>query len=90
MAAQVFALTVALHEKGHFTWPEWSQVLGAHRKGQETKGVDHYFEAWLNALESMVIAKNLGEANAVRELAEAWRTAYLTTPHGKPVELSGS
>ena len=26
--AQAFALAVALHERGVFTWPEWAQALG--------------------------------------------------------------
>ena len=25
--AQAFAMTVKLHEAGHFTWPEWAAVL---------------------------------------------------------------
>ena len=28
--ATAFALTVALHERGLFSWPEWAATLGRH------------------------------------------------------------
>ena len=30
--AQAFAMVVKLHERGHFTWSEWAETLGAEIK----------------------------------------------------------
>ena len=46
-----------------------------------------YYVAWLEALETLVVEKGAASAAALQDFKEAWRTAYETTPHGKPVEL---
>lgn len=88
--AQVFALTVSLHEAGVFPWTEWSQTLGAQIAALKSKGEEDYFSSWLNALEEIVIKHNLANATEVQELTAAWREAYRTTPHGKPVKLAAT
>ena len=47
--AQAFALTVALHQAGLFTWPDWAQTLGAELKNAAEDGSD-YWDHWLAAL----------------------------------------
>jgi nitrile hydratase accessory protein len=83
--AQAFAMTVKLHEQGHFTWNEWAEILG-----QEIKRAPHapYYECWLAALERLVEAKGL-LANPERlKRIEEWDRAARATPHGQPIELS--
>ena len=38
--AQVFAMTVVLHERGLFTWPQWAQRLGRHVASGASDGSD--------------------------------------------------
>jgi nitrile hydratase accessory protein len=90
--ARAFALVLKLAERGHFTRTEWTNALA--RQIQEIAargGVDdgaRYYEHWLAALECLVVEKGLADTTALLERKEAWREAYLHTPHGKPVELS--
>ena len=91
--AQAFALTLNLHEAGHFTWREWAETLAAEIRAAQAAGDpdlgDTYYRHWLRALERLVAAKGLvldGERTARRD---AWETAYRETPHGRPVALPG-
>ena len=61
--AQAFAMTVKLHEAGHFTWPEWAAVLSeeiaeAQKRGDPDLGTTYYHH-WLRALERMVVEKGM-------------------------------
>ena len=56
--AKAFAMTLALHERGLFTWPQWAEALSrqitlAQEAGDADLG-DTYYQHWLLALESMV------------------------------------
>jgi nitrile hydratase accessory protein len=89
--AQAFALAVDLSRAGHFTWPEWAALLGevlaeAAGSGAPDDG-SLYWVHWQTALERMVLARRLSSADALDARTEAWREAYRTTPHGKPVAL---
>jgi len=86
--AQAFALTVALHEKGLFSWSEWAEVLSAEVKRQDaaTDGSD-YYEHWLAALEKLLAAKGVAATPEVDAIAAAWERAAHATPHGKPILL---
>ena len=81
-------MTLALHERGVFTWPEWAAALSARLKspGAAASGED-YYQHWLAALEDMVTVKTLGSRSELDELANAWRRAAHATPHGKPIRL---
>ena len=46
-----------------------------------------YYQHWLAALESLVLAKGLTDPKSLTERKEAWANAYRRTPHGKPIEL---
>ena len=49
---------------------------------------DSYYQHWLAALEQLAIAKGLSGAGELAQRVQAWREAYLATPHGQPVELA--
>lgn len=88
---QLFALTVHLNESGVFAWPDWadrfSKTLARHGLKKELDGGDDYFAAWLETLETLLA--DLGQAAPldVEKMRAAWEAAYLSTPHGAPVEL---
>jgi len=57
--AKAFAMALALHERGVFTWPQWAEALSrqialAQAAGDADLG-DTYYQHWLLALESLVI-----------------------------------
>lgn len=81
--AQAFALAVALHERGVFTWPEWSAALGAEIRD----GDEDYYEHWLAALERLVAEKRVTDPATLARYADAWGRAAERTPHGTPIEL---
>ena len=91
--AQLFALTVHLHDKGSFTWPHWAQAFGAtlaaHRLDGDLNGGEDYFNAWLVTLEDILAAKNMAPSDKLEATPNAWEKAYLSTPHGHPVRLGG-
>ncbi len=82
--AQVFAMVAKLSEVGLFTWPEWSEALGAEVKNVDQPDYIH----WLAALEKLLVAK--GAMTEVERLAriDAWDKAARATPHGQPIILS--
>ena len=84
--AQAFAMVVKLHERGHFTWSEWAETLGAEIKSRDAP----YYEHWLAALEKIVEAKGLMSQGERLNRVEAWDRAAHATPHGQPIELSRS
>ena len=49
---------------------------------------DSYYQHWLAALEHLAIAKGLSDEGELAQRMQAWREAYLATPHGQPVELA--
>lgn len=87
--AQVFALTVHLHEQGLFTWPEWADTLSAelHRPGAADDGSD-YYHCWAAALERLLTTKAVASSEAVQAVADAWSRAAHATPHGQPIVLA--
>lgn len=86
--AQAFAMTVALHERGAFSWAEWTQALGATlaAAGPADDG-SHYYEHWLATLEGIVAAKGLTSTFELVDRRDAWDRAARATPHGEPIEL---
>ncbi len=87
--AQVFALTVHLHEQGLFSWPEWADALSAEvrRLDAATDGSD-YYEHWTAALQAILAAKGVAAGDAIDRVAAAWERAAEATPHGMPIELA--
>lgn len=83
--AQVFGLTVALHEQGVFDWPTWTQALGA-----QLRGGSEYWLAWLAALEGLLAERDLALTDEVSALAQRWQDAAHATPHGFPILLENA
>lgn len=81
-------MTVALHQRGLFSWAEWAAALSAEVKNPDASadGSD-YYRHWLGALEKLLAARGVTSAREVDELAEAWQRAAHATPHGKPILL---
>lgn len=81
-------MTVALHDKGLFSWGEWADALSAEvkRPSAATDGHD-YYEHWLAALERLLASKGLAAKSDVDAMAEAWERAAHATPHGRPILL---
>jgi len=90
--ATAFALAVHLSERGAIPWPEWSAALGREIEAGagDPAQVDAYFEHWLRALERICAEKGMVDPAEIRTRQEAWRRAYLDTPHGEPVELAAA
>ena len=64
--AQAFAMALALHARGLFTWPEWAATLGDEIKRAQAAGDpdtgETYYRHWLNALERLVAEKGIADA----------------------------
>jgi nitrile hydratase accessory protein len=92
--AQAFAMAVALHERGLFTWKEWAATLAqviaeVRARGEADTGEDYYLH-WLAALERLVAAKGVASAQVLAQRRHEWEEAAHRTPHGKPIELGRS
>jgi len=89
--AQAFAMAVALHKQGLFTWPEWAAMLTAEIKAAQAAGDpdtgETYYRHWLNALERLAVEKGATTRSALHDKAEAWDRAARATPHGLPISL---
>jgi nitrile hydratase accessory protein len=89
--AQAFAMTLALHERGLFSWPEWAAMLGEEIKSAQAAGDpdtgETYYRHWLNALERIVAARGLADTAMLARYRRAWHHAADRTPHGTPIEL---
>jgi nitrile hydratase accessory protein len=90
--AQAFAMALALHERGAFTWAEWAAALAEEIRGAQAAGDPDlgttYYRHWLAALEKLVAAKGIASLEALTRYREAWDHAADRTPHGTPIELS--
>jgi nitrile hydratase accessory protein len=89
--AQAFAMTVALHQAGLFSWQEWANALSQEIKHAQTDGDpdrgDTYYDHWLKALESLIVAKDVADEELLAALRDAWDRAADATPHGEPILL---
>jgi nitrile hydratase accessory protein len=89
--AQAFAMALALHEKGVFTWKEWAAALASEIKRAQAAGDpdtgETYYRHWLNALERIVTEKGATDTETLRRYHDAWDHAADRTPHGVPIEL---
>jgi nitrile hydratase accessory protein len=90
--AAAFAMTLALHERGVFTWAEWAETLAdairdAQAHGDPDLG-DTYYAHWLTALERITMAKGCVTRDVLSERRDAWDAAARRTPHGQPIELA--
>jgi nitrile hydratase accessory protein len=90
--AQAFAMALALHQRGLFTWTEWAATLAEEIKRAQAAGDPDtgqtYYRHWLATLERLVAEKGLASAETLERYREAWDRAAGRTPHGRPIELS--
>lgn len=82
--AQLFALTVALNEAGHFTWSEWAAVFGPR---VQQVAADSYWDVWCQSLVVLLQDKGIAAAAEVQTLTNQWQAAARATPHGQPITL---
>jgi nitrile hydratase accessory protein len=89
--AQAFAMALALHERGLFTWPEWAAMLANEIKRAQAAGDpdtgETYYHHWMATLERMVAEKGVTDAATLAHYHDAWDRAADRTPHGEPIEL---
>ena len=102
LQAQIFALVVGLHQSGCFSSGEWTKALSieiavasangendnnnANKEGSDPG--DAYYRMWVIALERLLMNKAIVFSGDIQNHVNAWRNAYLNTPHGSPVTLS--
>ena len=90
--AQAFAMTLALHEHGLFTWAHWAATLGDEIKRAQAAGDpdtgETYYHHWLAALERLVAETGVASRETLARYHDAWDRAADRTPHGLPIELS--
>ncbi len=89
--AQAFAMALALHQRGLFTWPEWAAMLAEEIKRAQAAGDpdngDTYYLHWLTTLERITTEKGVTDTRTLSRYHDAWNHAADRTPHGKPIEL---
>ena len=89
--AQALAIADTLVQNGVFTAGEWSDVLGAALQASAARGEadnqESYYACVLGALESLVASQCDIDLEAMASKRQDWEAAYLSTPHGQPVEL---
>ena len=89
--AQAFAMALALHERGIFTWSEWADALSSEIKRAQAAGDpdtgETYYRHWLAALERLIAVKGVTTSETLHRYRDAWDHAADRTPHGAPIEL---
>lgn len=89
--AQAFAITLALHRRGLFTWNEWAATLSDEIRAAQARGDpdtgETYYQHWLRAIERLVQEKGITNGEALHRYREAWQKAAERTRHGDPIEL---
>ena len=89
--AQAFAMALALHARGLFSWSEWAETLADEIKRAQAAGDadtgETYYRHWLAALEKLVADKGITSKATLHRYRDAWDHACDRTPHGKPIVL---
>jgi nitrile hydratase accessory protein len=89
--AQAFAMALALHARGLFTWSEWAASLADEIKRAQASGDpdtgETYYRHWLATLEKLISAKAVTTSDTLHRYRDAWDHAADRTPHGQPIEL---
>jgi nitrile hydratase accessory protein len=89
--AQAFAMALALHARGLFSWPEWAALLADEIKHAQGLGDpdtgETYYRHWLATLEQLIAAKGVATSDTLHRYRDAWDRAADRTPHGQPIEL---
>lgn len=90
--AQAFAMALALHQRGLFTWTEWAATLADEIKRAQAAGDpdtgETYYLHWLATLERLVTENGVATGETLTRYRDAWHRAASRTPHGRSIELS--
>jgi nitrile hydratase accessory protein len=90
--AQAFAMALALHARGLFSWSEWAAALAAEIKRAQAAGDadtgETYYRHWLATLEGLVATKGIATTATLHRYRDAWDHAADRTPHGQPITLT--
>ena len=89
--AQAFAMTLTLHDRGVFSWAEWTETLSQEINAAQAAGDadlgDTYYHHWLKALERIIADKGVTTPDLISKVTSTWHEAARSTPHGQPIEL---
>ena len=89
--AQAFAMALALHGHGLFTWNEWAAMLAEEirraQQGSDPGTGETYYRHWLATLERLIAEKGVATSETLHRYRDAWDHAADRTPHGSPIEL---
>lgn len=92
--AEALGIANVLMQSGMYAAAEWAAALGAEIRSRSVAGEpdtdETYYRAVLAALERLVADKSPSTGGSLAERVEAWRRAYLNTPHGQPVLLEAA
>jgi nitrile hydratase accessory protein len=90
--AQAFAMALALHGRGLFTWNEWAATLAEEirraQQGGDPDTGETYYRHWLATLERLIAEKGVATSETQHRYRDAWDHAADRTPHGQPIELT--
>ena len=88
--AQALAVADSLVRANRVTPGDWSAALGAALETTQAEQDDEatYYAAVLLAVETLGTKLDGMDTAALEARTEAWRAAYLSTPHGEPVQLA--
>ena len=89
--AQAFAMALAAHGRGLFTWSEWAATLAEEirraQQGGDPDAGETYYRHWLATLERLIAEKGVATSETLHRYRDAWDHAADRTPHGSPIEL---
>ena len=92
--AHAFGLTLLLHARGVFTWPQWADALANEIRHAQSQGDGDdgstYYHHWLQTLEHLVVQSGIGSQDQIHQLEHAWEAAAARTPHGEPITLGAA
>jgi nitrile hydratase accessory protein len=92
--AEALAIANVLMQSGMYSASEWAAALGAGITRLAAAGEpdtdETYYRAVLAALEQLVAEKSQTTGGSLADRVEAWRRAYVNTPHGQPVLLEAA
>ena len=89
--AQVLAMADALIANKSIEPILWSETFGAGLRQAHAAGhqddLETYYAVALDTLETLVTTQGTMTNVEILKRREAWKQAYLDTPHGQPVKL---
>lgn len=90
--AEAYGMAQALIEAGHVSANQWAKTMSAalRRKLHDEALPDNsasYSAAVVEALCEVTSTNGIVTADELETRAEAWRSAYKRTPHGRPIKL---